>query len=215
MRADGRIGDDAVDSARARVVIELGRIKSDQQQFVQPRTTADDRGLRILRPCVHRWPAERQILRLDDGTRMLAFGEDQDVIFRRALVAARLLVIGRSRGFNCRKARGRCQSSKEDRASCLIRSRHRCLDFCPRTPGRRRDSRLHHAIRAGPPDRMKTRDNFCLALPSFKGSRADISSSDHSFGKSHHAHFADQLKHLQSAAMRHRCATSEIRRNPV
>jgi hypothetical protein len=31
-------------------------------------------------------------------------------------------------------------------------------------------------------------------------------SFDHSFAKLGHAHFADQLKHLQSAAMRHRRA---------
>lgn len=43
-----------------------------------------------------------------------------------------------------------------------------------------------------------------------RGCRLDPTSSDHSSAKSGHAHFADQLKHLQSAAMRHRRATCEM-----
>src|ERR1700675_1127931 len=49
-----RIADDAIGKPRARLIIEFGRIQSDDQHLVQPGTLADDGGFWILWPGPHR-----------------------------------------------------------------------------------------------------------------------------------------------------------------
>src|SRR5467141_2414000 len=58
VRADRRIANDAIGSARARLIIQLGWVKSDDQHLVQPRALADHRGFWILGPGLHRRSAE-------------------------------------------------------------------------------------------------------------------------------------------------------------
>jgi hypothetical protein len=127
VRANCRIGNDAVSGARARVIIEFRRIELNDQHLIQTRAIADHRSIGILGPSPHRWAAEFQILRPDHLTSLFSFRDDKNIGLLRSFVTAGLTLVGSGRS-GCQYARSRCESRQNQfapRRTWL----HRALKF--------------------------------------------------------------------------------------
>ena len=101
VRANCRIGDVPSAATSARVIIQFGRVKPDDQHLIQPRTITDHRGIRILGPSAHGRPAEGQILRPDHLTCVFSFRDDENIGLLGSFITAGPVLVGSGRS-GCR-----------------------------------------------------------------------------------------------------------------